>query len=82
MQRTGIMEDKVIYKQKCKEAKRQVAMAKQIAWREWAEDVETTEGRQKMFKIAKKMRNDRKDIRGAKYIKDVNGAIQIHMWKI
>ena len=76
-QHTGDLEDKEVYKQKSREAKIQVAIAKQEAWQELAENVNSAEGKHRMFKIAKRMKSERKDIRGAKYIKDELGAIQV-----
>ena len=76
-QRSGNVEDKELYQLKSREAKRQVAIAKKLAWKELAENVKTTEGKNQMFKIAQQMESERTDIRGAKYIKDETGAIQV-----
>ena len=76
-QRTKNEEDRETYQVKKREAKRQVAQARRIVLEEWSQNLNTTEGRNKMFKIAKSMRKDRKDVKGAKYIKDENGEIKI-----
>ncbi len=52
-------------------------MAKEAAWQEWCREIDSAEGRQKMFKIAKQMKEERKDIVGGIYIKDENGNILI-----
>ena len=45
----------------------------------------TTEGKNETFRIAQSVRKDRKDVKGAKYIKDENGEIKIedimNRWK-
>jgi len=33
-------------------------------WQEWCKEIDCAEGRQKMFKIAKQMRKERKDVVG------------------
>ena len=59
------------------DAKRSVGRAKRLAWQEWSDDLHTTEGQQKMYRLAKQMRRDRKDVLGSNFIKDENGAIKI-----
>ena len=76
-QRTKSEEDREIYKVKKREAKRQVAQARRIVLEEWSQNLNTAEGKNRMFKIAQSMRKDRKDVKGAKYIKDENGEIKI-----
>ena len=58
---------------KNREAKRTVAIAKDRAWKYWSESLQLNKGGAKMFKIAKQMRKDRKDIVGLKYVRDENG---------
>ena len=72
-QRTKTEEDREICKVKKRGAKRQVARSRRIVVEEWSQDLDITEGRNKMFRIAKGMREDRKDVKGTKYIKDENG---------
>uniref|UniRef100_A0A6A7FPU9 Retrovirus-related Pol polyprotein LINE-1 n=1 Tax=Hirondellea gigas TaxID=1518452 RepID=A0A6A7FPU9_9CRUS len=57
--------------------RREVARAKRVAWERWSEDLEGPEGKGKMFRIAKQMRKDRKDIVGAMFIKDEAGDIKV-----
>jgi len=63
-------EKKEVYKEKTRQAQRAVAAAKEAAWQEWCNEIDGAEGRQKMFKIAKQMRKERKDVAGGIYIKD------------
>ena len=70
-------EKKEAYKEKTRQAKRAVAVAKDAAWQEWSRDIDSADGRQKMFKIAKQMRKERKDIVGGIYIKDENENILV-----
>ena len=70
-------ERKEVYREKKREAKRAVAEAKEAAWQEWCREIDSAEGKQKMFKIAKQMREERKDIVGGKYIKDEDENILV-----
>ena len=65
------------YRVKRRQAKRAVAIAKDRAWKEWSEYLKTRGGRAKIFRIAKQMKKERKDIVGAKYIKDENGTLKV-----
>ncbi len=76
-QRTRCEIDRNIYLEKKREVKRQVAASKRRAWEEWSRDLNTSEGKNKMFRIAKQMKKDKKDVQGINYIKDENGAIKI-----
>ena len=67
-QRTSLEADKRRYQACNNRAKKEVAKAKVAASRTWSEDLDTEDGRQKMFKAAKQMR-DRKDVIGANYIR-------------
>ena len=40
----------------------------------WSESLQSNEGSAKMFKIAKQMRKERKNIVGTKYARDKNGT--------
>ncbi len=53
------------YKETSRLAKRAVAVAKERAGTEWSQNIYTAEGKQKMFKMAKQMRKERKDVIGA-----------------
>ncbi len=48
-------------------------MAKERAWTEWSQIIDTAEEKQKMFKMAKQMKKERKDVIGARYVKDEHG---------
>ena len=76
-QRTRSEFDRNIYVAKKIEAKRQVAASQKRAWEEWSTDLNTSEGKNKMFKIAKQMKKDHKDVQGSNFIKDETGAIKI-----
>ena len=56
---------------------REVAVAKRTAWEQWSGDLGTAGGRAKMFKVAKQMRRDRKDVDGTNFIKGEDGVIKV-----
>ena len=76
-QRTGRAQDKHLYRVSNNRAKRAVTAAKRLAWTDWSNGLHTTEGKQKMFKVAKQIRKDKKDIVGSNYIRDTDGTIKI-----
>ena len=76
-QRTLLLADKHLYQACNKRAKKEVAKAKEIASRMWSEDLDTEDGRKKMFKVAKQIRKDQKDIVGANFIRDPHGNIKV-----
>ena len=76
-QRTGRVQDKHLYRVSNNRAKRAVTTAKRLAWTEWSNGLNTTEGKQKMFKVAKQIRKDKKDIVGSNYIRDTDGTIKV-----
>ena len=76
-QREGTEFSRERYREICRRAKREVSRAKDTAWREWSKEINTVEGKQRMFKIAKQMRKERKDVTGGKYIKDEDNNILI-----
>lgn len=47
-------------------------------WTEWRQNIDMTEGKQKMFKLAKQLKNERKDVIGGKYIKDEISNIEVN----
>ncbi len=65
------------YKEKLRIAKRAVTVAKGRAWTEWSQNINTAEGKQKMFKMAKQMKEERKDVISARYVKDEHGNIKM-----
>ena len=48
-----------------------------MASRAWSEDLDTEDGRKKMFKAAKQMRKDNKDKVGANSGRDADGNINV-----
>ena len=76
-QRSSLEADKRRYQACNNRVKKEVAKAKVAASRTWSEDLDTEEGRQKMFKVAKQMRRDQKDVIGANYIRDSEGNIKV-----
>ncbi len=68
------------YKEKSRLAKRAVAVAKGRVWTEWSQNIDTAEGKQKRFKMVKQMKEERKDVIGARYVKDVMNMV-ILKWK-
>ena len=76
-QRTRMEVDKMIYKQKTKEAKRKVAIAKREAMERWSENLHTSSGQAKMFRMAREMKKDKADIVGSNYINDESGNVRI-----
>ena len=69
-------EDKSIYRARKRDAERSVVIAKQRALDEWCENLNTAEGRRKMFAMAKQLRRDKKDIIGGYFVKVENGEIK------
>ena len=66
------------YREKNRQAKRMVTIAnKEGAWKDWRESLQSNERRAKLFKIAKQMRKERKDIVGLKYVRDENGTLKV-----
>ena len=76
-QRTLANSDKMRYRQVNNRARKAVAKAKKEAWISWSEDLGTAAGQQKMFKIARQMRKDQKDVLGTNFIRDSDGTIKL-----
>ena len=74
-QATKTQDDKEIYRMRNREAKRAVAHAKRVALDAWCEDLNSAEGKRKMFAMAKQMKKNKKDIIGGYYVKGENGEI-------
>ena len=53
-------EDGETFKDRKRVARREIAIAKRGVWEEWSRSLNTAEGRGKMFRIAKQMRNDKR----------------------
>lgn len=54
-----------------------MAIAKRTAMEEWSSDLEHANGQRKMFRLAKQMKADQKDVMGTNFIKDSDGAIKV-----
>ena len=65
------------YRNKNRQAKRTVAIAKDRTWKNWSESLQSKEGRAKIFKIAKQMKKERKDVVGLKFVRDENGTLKV-----
>ena len=52
------------------------------AWEEWSRNLNTAEGRGKMFRVAKQMRKDRRDVKGTNFIKSETGEIKIEATEV
>ena len=76
-QRSLLNQDKHRYRQINNMCKKIVAKAKETAWKTWSEDLNRAAGQQKMYKMAKQMRMDKKDILGSNFIRDPDGTIQV-----
>lgn len=76
-QKSKVEEDKQFYQEKKRQAKREVAKAQRESWEEWSREKETLDLKKEMFKIAKQMKKEKKDVVGAKYIKEEQGNIMV-----
>ncbi len=76
-QRERTERNKGRYKEKSRIAKRAVAVARVRASTEWSQNTDTKERKQKMFKIAKQMKEERKDVIGTRYVRDEHGNIKV-----
>ena len=74
---TKLVRDKMVYRQISNETKRKVAAAKRQAWEQWSQNLQSSSGQRKMFKLAKQMKKDKADITGSNYINDESGNVQI-----
>ena len=86
-QRSRLATDKETYLTWKREARRCVSEAKKRAWTEWSENLRTTDGRNKMFRVASQMKKDKTDEIGRHFIKNDQGAIVVegegvrNVWK-
>ena len=76
-QRTKNERDQQMFKESRSKAKREVAIAKRIAWERWYQQREGTKKQNDMYKLAKQMKRERKDLENSKYIRDENGNILV-----
>ena len=63
-QRSGAEVDNEVYKRKKREAQRIVGDMKKEAWSQWSQDLNTREGRNKLFRVASQMKEDKKIFKG------------------
>ena len=75
-QRSLRQEDKRMYSERKREMKIKVSEAKAAAWQQWSQDLTTSEGRLNMFKMARQMKKERKDVIGVRFIKGEDGPIK------
>ena len=54
-----------------------MAKAKESAWRVWSEDLNTAAGQNKMFKMSKQMRKDRKGVLRTYFTRSADGNVAI-----
>ena len=69
-QQTGVEEDRETFKDRKRVARREIAIAKREAWEKWSRNMNSPEGRGKMFRIAKQMRKDKRDVESIKRVLD------------
>ena len=74
-QRSGTLQDRQIYREKNREAKRAVAHAKMEALDDWCENLDSAEGKKKMYAMAKQLQRDKNDIVGGYFVKNSAGDI-------
>ena len=74
-QTEGTDQLKEVYKEKKKEAKRDVAKAKEEGYKEWYENLDTREGEKTIYRIAKQRAEAKRDIKEIKVIKDQQGEV-------
>lgn len=67
--------DREAYKICCKEAKRMVAVAKSEGYDHLYEELDTKEGQEKIFKLAKSRNKSTKDITHIRQMKDDRGTV-------
>jgi len=85
--KSGEEEDREAYKQKTRQMKKEVAIAKKSNWEEWQRRSSVPKQRVNLFRIAKQMKRERQDVIGGKYIKNkkveitVNEKEIIERWK-
>jgi len=72
---TGSQEDKETYKEAKKDTNHAEAVAKNRAWNELFDELETPEGEKKIFKLAKKREKASRDLPQIKQITDFFGAV-------
>ena len=58
--RTQNEEEKREYKEKAKQAKKEVARAKSLVWESWSEELNSSGQQKEMFKIVKQIKKDKK----------------------
>ena len=76
-QQTGVEEDRETFKERKRVARREIAIAKREAKEEWSRNLNTAEGSGKMFRIAKQIRKDKRDVVGIFFIKSDTGGIKV-----
>lgn len=74
-QRGGSEDLREAYKEAKRETKKVVAKAKEEAWADWYDNMETEEGEKMIYKVARQRAQSRQDIGEVAVIKDKNGEL-------
>ena len=69
--------DKQFYNNANKRAKRAVAASKQASWAELADSLRRRDGQEKMYKLAKQARKERKDLIVCKFVRGDDNCVKI-----
>ena len=67
-QQSGREENREAHKDSKRVESREIAIAERRAWEKWSTNLNTTECKMKMFKIAKKLRKDKRNANGTNQI--------------
>ena len=76
-QKSGEENDRIAYKQKKKQSKKEIASAKRNVWDEWMKISGDSKKKGDLFKIAKQMKRERQEVVGGRYVKDSKGEIKV-----
>ena len=60
-----------------REKRAAIGRARKEAWRRWSENLNTREGRNKLFRVVSQMRKDKKDVQVTSFIKNKDGNILV-----
>ena len=70
-------EKKEKYREMNKASKRAVAIARDVEYRKWGDELETKEGRQSIFRIAKQMVKEKQEVVGGTVVRDKSGKLLV-----
>ena len=76
---SGAEEDRETFKDTKRGTRREIARERneREEWEEWSRNLNTTEGRGKMFRIAKQMNKDKSSVYGTNCIQSNTGEIKV-----